>query len=511
MRRRPSAESMFRRKIRSMAPWWTRPVLITALGVALTAAVAWSSGISFAYDAPTARASLETAVTLVGALVAFLVFGRFRWNRDSEDLVIALALALLALDYPLFVALPKIFAHQSEDAGDWLYLIIHAGSASLLCWAALASGHEFSPVNPTQRRDDATSGLWAVGMWAVCTAFVFGLLAVFGFDPDAHHASAVASRLFGQPGVSAVRLLAFVLFLGAAMGFSRRSRMTSDRLIGWLGIGCALLAVGDLAYGLFPPVVHSELHFGDVFRLAAVLVFAVGAVAEIRAYWLEIHQLARSEARRAVAADLHDGVAQELAFLSACMRECPAGGADAVWLAQMRAAADRALAESRRAISALAADEPVTAGRDIESSVRDIASAAGVRLEFDLPPASLTWLDRETLIRIVREAVVNAIRHGHASIIRVAYHDAPYRALQISDDGVGFDPAAVDATHQFGLTSMRDRARALGGEFTVTSTPGRGACVEVGWPPSATSRRIARPSAGASLPPSLLPKRAPSG
>jgi len=495
-----------------MAPWWTRPVLITALGVALTAVLAWNSGISFAYDAPTARASLETGVTLVGALVAFLVFGRFRWNRDSEDLVIALALALLALDYPLFVALPKIFAHQVGDAGDWLYLITHAGSASLLCWAALADGHEFSPANPIERRDDAASGLWAVGMWAACTAFVFGLLAVFGFDPDGHHALAVASRLFGQPGVSAVRLLSSVLFLGAAMGFSRRSRMTSDRLIGWLGIGCALLAVGDLAYGLFPPVVHSELHFGDVFRLAAVLVFAVGAVAEIRAYWLEIHQLARSEARRAVAAELHDGVAQELAFLSACMREHSAGGADAVWLAQMRAAADRALAESRRAISALAADEPVTARRDIESSVRDIASAAGVRLDFDLPPASLTWLDRETLIRIVREAVVNAIRHGHASIIRVAYHDVPYRALEISDDGVGFDPAGVDARHHFGLTSMRDRARALGGEFTVTSTPGCGTCVEVGWPQSATSRqaRIVKGSAGVSLPPPLLPKRAPS-
>lgn len=495
-----------------MAPWWTRPALITVLGVALTAAVAWNSDIGFAYDAPTARASLETAVTLVGALVAFLVFGRFRWNRDPEDLAIALALVLLALDYPLFVALPKIFTDQAKDVGDWLYLITHAGSASLLCWAALGNGHELSRTTPMDRRDDAASALWALGMWAGCTAFVFGLLAVFGFDPDARHAPA-ASQLFGQPGISAVRLLTFVLFLGAAVGFSRRSRMTSDRLIGWLGVGCALLAIGDLAYGLFPPVVHSDLHFGDVFRLAAVLAFAVGAVVEIRAYWLEIHQLARSEARRAVAADLHDGIAQELAFLSALTRECPAGGADAVWLSQMSAAADRALAESRRAIAALAADEPVAASTDIEGSVRDIASAAGVRLDFDLPPASLMWLDRETLIRIVREAVVNAIRHGHASTVRVAYHETPYRALKITDDGRGFDPAAVDGTHQFGLTSMQDRARALGGEFTVTSTPGRGTCVVVGWPQSEASRRArqARASGGVSLSPPLLPRRAQSG
>ena len=336
MRRCPrsSAEGESRRNIGCMAPWWTRPLVITALGVALTIAVAWSSGIGFAYAAPAARASLETAVTLVGGLVAFLVFGRFRWSGDSDDLAIALALALLALNYPLFVGLPTLFTHQAEDASYWLYLITHAGSASLLCWAALASGHEMAPESFAERHGDAVSGRWAVGMSIACTALVFGLLALFGFDPDAHHAQPVATGLFDQPGVSAARLLTSVLFLIAAMGFSRRSQRTSDRLIGWLGIGCALLAVGDLAYGLFPPVVHSELHFGDVFRLAAVLVFAIGAIAEIRAYWLEIHQLARSEARRAVAADLHDGVAQELAFLSARMRECPPGGGDAVWLAQ---------------------------------------------------------------------------------------------------------------------------------------------------------------------------------
>jgi signal transduction histidine kinase len=496
-----------------MAPWWTRPVAITALGVALTATVAASSGIGFAYAAPSARASLETAVTLVGALVAFLVFGRFNWSRDSEDFAIALALALLALAYPLFVVLPNTFTHQAEDASDWLYLITHAGSASLLCWAALANGHNIAAASSTKRRRDEVNGLWVVGIWAVCAAIVFGLLALFGFDPDAHHAPDVAARLFNQPGISSVRIVTSVLFLGAAIGFSRRSRMTSDRLIGWLGSGCALLAVGDLAYGLFPPVVHSELHFGDVFRLAAVLAFAVGAVAEIHAYWLEIHELARSEARRAVAADLHDGVAQELAFLSARIRECPTAGADAACLAQLRSAADRALAESRRAISALAADEPATASSDIESSVRDIARAAGVRLEFDLPPTSLAWLDRETLIRIVREAVVNAVRHGHPSFVRVAYHEVPYRSLEISDDGVGFDPSAVDATHQFGLTSMRDRARTLGGELTVSSGLGLGTCVEVSWAQSALPPQAgrARLSAGASSPPPFLRKRVSSG
>lgn len=501
--------------IRVMAPWWTRPVVVTASGLVLTAVVAWDSGIGFAYAAPAARASLETAVTLVGALVAFLVFGRFRRNRRPEDLAIALALALLALDYPLFAKLPPLFANQGKDIGFWLYLIAHAGSASLLCWAAaLPNRNEFAPPSFADRRDDAKGGLWAAGSWATGTVLVcFVVLLLFGFDPDARQTSVVAASLFNQPGVSAVRLLSFVLFLGAAMGFSRRSRTASDRLFGWLGVGCALLAVGDFAYGLFPPVVHSALHFGDVFRLAAVLVFAIGAASEIRAYWRDIHRLARAEARRAVAADLHDGIAQELAFLSSRVHARPAGDTDTAWLAQVRAATDRALAESRRAIAALAADQPMTASSDIERSVRDIAITAGTRLELELPPTSLAWLDREILIRIIREAVVNAIRHGHPSVVRVAFHDVPRPTLEISDDGAGFDPEVVDPTGQFGITSMRDRARALGGELTVTSTPGSGTRVELSWPSSAVSRqartRLAAPDAASPSP--LLPTRAPSG
>ncbi|HTX63692.1 MAG TPA: ATP-binding protein [Acidimicrobiales bacterium] len=500
--------------ISRMAPWWARPVAVTAAGLALTAIVGLDSGIGFAYKAPELRASLETAVALVGMLVAFLVFGRFRRSRRLDDLAIATALVLLALDYPVFVALASSLPGRGKDVGDWLYLISHAGSASLLCWAALFNDGEPAAATSTEHPDGERSGLRAAASWVICTAVVcFLVLAFFGFDPDAHHPSVVAAGLFNQPGVSAVRLLSSALFLGAAMGFSRRSRSTSHALIGWLGIGCALLAVGDFAYGLFPPMVHSALHFGDVFRLAAVLVFAVGAVAEIRAYWRDVHRLARADARRVVAVDLHDGIAQELAFLSSRVSLDPSGGIDPAWVAQVRAAADRALAESRRAISALAADQPLAVNADIEQSVRDLASVAGTRLELELPPTSLAWLDRELLIRIVREAVVNAIRHGRASVVRVACRDEPHPVLEISDDGVGFEPGCVDPTRQFGLTSMRDRAHALGGVLDVSSAPGRGTRVEVSWPPGAWRRNGAtrRGTPGGGSRPAFLGVRAPSG
>ena len=45
--------------------------------------------------------------------------------------------------------------------------------------------------------------------------------------------------------------------------------------------------------------------------------------------------------------------------------------------------------------------------------------------------------------------------------------------LEVSDDGVGFEPTANYPGH-FGLTSMRERAAACGGQLTITSAPGQG-------------------------------------
>jgi signal transduction histidine kinase len=53
-------------------------------------------------------------------------------------------------------------------------------------------------------------------------------------------------------------------------------------------------------------------------------------------------------------------------------------------------------------------------------------------------------------------------------------------ALQVRDDGVGFEPARSEqAARKLGLSSMRERARSVGGRLTVTSAPGGGTTVRV--------------------------------
>jgi signal transduction histidine kinase len=85
---------------------------------------------------------------------------------------------------------------------------------------------------------------------------------------------------------------------------------------------------------------------------------------------------------------------------------------------------------------------------------------------------------RDSLVRIVREAVSNAARHGAAEVIELELHGPHPLVLRVNDDGRGFDVAAVNGSG-FGLTSMRERAEHLGGSLTLSSRPGHGTAVEI--------------------------------
>jgi signal transduction histidine kinase len=85
------------------------------------------------------------------------------------------------------------------------------------------------------------------------------------------------------------------------------------------------------------------------------------------------------------------------------------------------------------------------------------------------------------VLRIAQEAVNNALHHAHASRIDVGL-DARNGTLvlTVSDDGVGFDPATPALrARRLGLTSMEERARALGGTLSIDSRPGAGTRVRL--------------------------------
>jgi signal transduction histidine kinase len=85
------------------------------------------------------------------------------------------------------------------------------------------------------------------------------------------------------------------------------------------------------------------------------------------------------------------------------------------------------------------------------------------------------------LLRIAQEALGNALRHSGAGRVSLSLsaHDSLV-SLRATDDGRGFDPEeAVTRSRRLGLTSMRERAEALGGTLAIDSEPGRGTTIDV--------------------------------
>jgi signal transduction histidine kinase len=152
--------------------------------------------------------------------------------------------------------------------------------------------------------------------------------------------------------------------------------------------------------------------------------------------------------------------------------------------AKILSACDRALDEARAAIQALGrpGDEPL--GFMLHRAARELAERYGIELEVDVDDSITARAEQKhALLRIAREAVSNAVRHGNAQRLCVSLsRNGERQQLTIRDDGRGFDPARTAAAPGgYGLTSMRDRAQSLPGSFDVRAERGAGTQVTVTW------------------------------
>jgi two-component system sensor histidine kinase UhpB len=129
----------------------------------------------------------------------------------------------------------------------------------------------------------------------------------------------------------------------------------------------------------------------------------------------------------------------------------------------------------------------------VDSYARSLAAAADleVDLRVDLVDGALSPEAELALYRILQEALSNVVRHSGGSCVRIRLHRAgPLIELTVEDDGRGFDVDAEmsDRSRGLGLFGMQERAAYVGGRVSITSTPGRGTCVEVSVPIAEASR-----------------------
>jgi signal transduction histidine kinase len=453
--------------------WWLAGVVVAA--AAFTLLVSVTSIVSFAYRSPSLHVAVETAAALISLLAAQLIYGRFRRSLDRRDLLLTAALVLFAGSNLCFSAIPAM-----ANAGSTAFTTWAPALSSVLSAAVLAAG-AFSAPRPIRRPVEAVRRALLLCLIGLSTIALFTVVAR-GWLPEAIAAdlspeAGTRPRIVGDPVVLALQLIAMGLFGAAAIGFARVADLARDPLMLWFAIGTTLGAFARLNYFLFPSRYSEYFYTGDVLRLGFFIALFVGGAYEIRVTQREQEQAAVLDERRRLAREIHDGMAQDLAFI---VQQAEAlggrnGAADA--MADIATAARRALDESRGAIAALVrpTDEPLdqalarvageAAGRWGATRVESRA-ATGVELA---APA------REALLRIVGEAVTNAARHGKAQNVRVELSEKPELQVCIVDDGIGFDPAGLEQhSGRHGIMGMRERAEQIGGRLRVQSKPGEG-------------------------------------
>jgi signal transduction histidine kinase len=278
----------------------------------------------------------------------------------------------------------------------------------------------------------------------------------------------------------------------AAGARSTLSRRPNDAPLGtWLGPALLIGGVASLNFALFPSVYSYWVYTGDILQFAFCVLLTCGIVAELRASVRRAIEVAVLEERRRLARDLHDGVAQELAFIASEIVDVPPDLHPSLpWI---RSAVERALYESRRAIAALTMplDQPLAAA--VAAAAEDVTERSGATLQLELDETfEVPAAQHEAMLRVVREAATNAVKHGHACTVRVrlARSDDGSTLLAIADDGAGLDLGTV--VSGFGFTSMRERVSGTGGDLRLESAPGAGTRVEALWP-AATGSGHPRP------------------
>jgi signal transduction histidine kinase len=439
------------------------------LGFGLTGLVAFLPSLRFAYENSQGRMTLETTAALIGLFTVVLLVARFYASCSIADLGLAGGLAFGVLANLSYSVIPLAGgATPGHRFTTWAPLL------SRLLGSALFAAASFLPTRKLAR-PRAAAALFAASLLGTLVAIGISVEVLKGHLPAGLTPPQTKSLApsFDVPIISVLQFVSLVLCGLAALGLARRYRRTSDELYGWLSVGMAFACCAAVNYVLYPSLYSNWVYTGDAFRLASGLALLSGAVSEIRRYWLDATKTAVLEERRRIARDLHDGIAQELAFIGRRAARSDAEGSETI-----RAAAERALGETRRTLAVLSRplDEPFSR---VLSHAVEVAAARGhtaVHLAVD-ESVEVAPRVREGLTMIAREAVTNAARHAHASVIIVEVAREPKTRLRIRDDGTGFDANSV--THGYGLRIMRERAATIGCDFRLVTGAEGGTMVEV--------------------------------
>ena len=391
------------------------------------AALASPVGSSDAWDTGMARWDLFYAIVFVAALIIVEV------SSHGTQRVVGLGALAAMLPWYLLVGRPHILSAESKPSvGGTVYL---TGIVALFAVAA--------------SQDPNT---WYLA-FALC--------------PQCYHVTTARRAI--------VPAVALNLIGAASVGYAEHS-----------GSGVAI-AVGLAAFGIAFAVIYS----GYMLRIIEQSTERADLITQLEATRAELAGVSREAGalaeRQRLASEIHDTLAQGFSSILMLMQaaEAQLERSPGTARGQLELAAQTArdnLAEARTLVSGLAPAQ-LQAGT-LTDALRRItgrsAAELGIDARFEIagPDRALPAAIEVVLLRTGQEALANVRKHAAASTVTVLLcYSADVVRLEVTDDGVGFDPAVVNGG--YGLRGMRGRVAEAGGIVTVSSAPGDGTSVQV--------------------------------
>jgi signal transduction histidine kinase len=235
----------------------------------------------------------------------------------------------------------------------------------------------------------------------------------------------------------------------------------------------------------------SEFSVEDEQAISMLAAHAAIAIQNARLYE-QSRELSSMEERNRLARELHDSVAQTL-FNIVLESEVVASliGEDSAparsRIEQLSERARQAAGEIRALIFELRPPDLEREGlaETLRKHLDVVARVHHLEVRFaEAGDRAIPFGPSKELYRIAQEAINNVVKHAEAHTLSVRIDAGPGRVLmEIEDDGRGFEAESPSVkSHSLGLTSMEERAKALGGRLEVRSRPGSGSSVLVSLP-----------------------------
>jgi two-component system, NarL family, nitrate/nitrite sensor histidine kinase NarX len=240
---------------------------------------------------------------------------------------------------------------------------------------------------------------------------------------------------------------------------------------------------------------HARVELSDEDRglLDSLASHLASAMESLRASALD-REAAVAEERGMLARELHDSIAQSLAFLKIqvqLLRDALRKD-DAAAVTRAIGELDTGVRESYADVRELlmhfrtrTSEEDITAALRTTLSKFEHQTGLHARLEIDGHGVPLAPDVQVQVLHVIQEALSNVRKHARAGQVQLRVKTSPVWRFEVHDDGVGFDAASPSGQQmQVGLRIMRERAARVGARVELASQPGAGCTVSIELPPA---------------------------